>query len=97
MILSETKQNYFILNIFIVYLASTSTTTPPYCAPTCTGNQTNYDHTYVDTGGYFCHSSSTYCTFNSFYYNGTCDSGNGDSPCPSDYCCVYDTYSSSVS
>ncbi len=87
--------------IFIVYLASTSTTTPPYCAPTCTGNHTNYSNattcglTCVDTGSFMCQNASTFCAGGNFFNNVTnCDAGSGHGPCSAGYCCVYDTYSS---
>jgi hypothetical protein len=105
-ILFEVKRNYFILNIFILYLASTTTTTttttPPYCATTCTGNHTNYDntttcgHTCDDSGSFICTSSSTYCAGSTFSINGACDAGNGNGSCFSGYCCVYDNYNPSA-
>jgi hypothetical protein len=94
-----------MLNISILYVASTTTTittTPPYCATTCTSNLTNYDntttcgHMCVDSGNFICQNSSTYCAGGTFSINGNCNAGNGDGPCPSGYCCVFDTYSSST-
>jgi hypothetical protein len=92
------------LNISILYLASTTTTTttPPYCATTCTGNHTNYDntttcgHICVDVGSFICQNASTYCNGGIFSLSGSCNAGNGDAPCLSGYCCVYDNFNPSV-
>lgn len=98
LVLFHTEGNDFLLDISIFYLApTTTTTTPAFCATTCTGNlTTNSDITTcgrscVDTGGYRCQAASTYCASGTFASGGYCLG----TTCPVGFCCVFDTFISS--
>ena len=84
---------------------TTTTTTEtilPCCAGTCNGvasyypNTTSCGLTCLDPGGFRCLSGSTYCAGGSFDLGGYCNAANGDPPCPTGYCCVFNTYYSSA-
>ncbi len=83
MVLFVVNRNYFIFDIFILYLATTTTTTPSFCAATCTGafnsaggtscSQICDDSTSLNT----CSSSSTICpnANSAYYYFGVAPNG----------------------
>ena len=92
------------LTITAATTKSTTTTKPilPCCAETCNGvasyypNTTSCGLTCLDPGGFRCLSGSTYCAGGSFDLGGYCNAANGDPPCPTGYCCVFNTYYSSA-
>lgn len=93
-----------MLTISIFYLASTtSTTTAPYCAATCSGifnptvTTTNCSLFCNDGGSYYCLPNSTDCAGQYYSPNGFgfCDpaSVRYTSSCnTTSHCCVYDNY-----
>ena len=94
-----------ICNTKMTTTITTTTTTEtilPCCAGTCNGvasyypNTTSCGLTCLDPGGFRCLSGSTYCAGGSFDLNGYCNAANGDPPCPTGYCCVFNTYYSSA-
>ncbi|CAF1618367.1 unnamed protein product [Adineta ricciae] len=88
--------------VFLFILATT--TTPAYCAATCTGafssspNTTTCSLQCVDTGSTFCQASSTICANRNYAsVAGWCDpaSSNYNGGCnTASYCCAHDTFGS---